>query len=162
MSQPVKTMWGEQPNTHPMPHCLPDRCLSAYSILLSAEVSARLPAGRVVLATQILLDRLPKQRFHTSKPPAALPQQPPSAAALRSTANMAAAKRLRKELDDMAQNPEPFCTASPVGDDLFAWQAVLTGPPDSPYDGGRFVLELRFPPNYPHSPPKARVATRGA
>ena len=68
---------------------------------------------------------------------------------------MSAAKRLRKELDEMAQNPEPFCTAGPVGDDLFVWQAVLTGPPDSPYDGGQFVLELGFPPNYPHSPPKA-------
>ena len=53
---------------------------------------------------------------------------------------MAAAKRLRKELDEMAQNPEPFCTAGPVGDDLFAWQAVLTGPPDSPYDGNRLLL----------------------
>ena len=54
--------------------------------------------------------------------------------------SMAAATRLRKELDEMAQNPEPFCTAGPVGDDLFAWQAVLTGPPDSPYDGSRFLL----------------------
>ena len=54
--------------------------------------------------------------------------------------SMAAAKRLRKELDEMAQNPEPFCTAGPVGDDLFVWQAVLTGPPDSPYDGSRFLL----------------------
>ena len=54
--------------------------------------------------------------------------------------SMAAAKRLRKELDEMAQNPEPFCTAGPVGGDLFAWQAVLTGPPDSPYDGSRFLL----------------------
>ena len=54
--------------------------------------------------------------------------------------SMAAAKRLRKELDEMAQNPEPFCTAGPVGDDLFVWKAVLTGPPDSPYDGGRFLL----------------------
>ena len=53
---------------------------------------------------------------------------------------MAAAKRLRKELDEMAQNPEPFCTAGPVGDDLFVWQAVLTGPPDSPYDGSSFLL----------------------
>ena len=54
--------------------------------------------------------------------------------------SMAAAKRLRKELDEMAQNPEPFCTAGPVGDDLFVWQAVLTGPPDSPYDGNRLLL----------------------
>ena len=54
--------------------------------------------------------------------------------------SMAAAKRLRKELDEMAQNPEPFCTAGPVGDDLFVWQAVLTGPPDSPYDGSRLLL----------------------
>ena len=71
-----------------------------------------------------------------------------------------AAKRLRKELDDMAQSPEQCCTAGPVGDDFFVWQASLTGPPDSPYAGGRFLLELCFPPNYPHSPPKVRFATR--
>ena len=71
-----------------------------------------------------------------------------------------AAKRLRKELEEMAQSPELLCTAGPVGDDLFVWQASLTGPPDSPYDGGRFLLELCFPPNYPHSPPKGRFATQ--
>ena len=84
---------------------------------------------------------------------------PPSGRAPRRPLQMAA-KRLSKELDDMAQSPELLCTAGPVGDDLFVWQASLTGPPDSPYDGGRFLLELCFPPNYPHSPPKVRFATQ--
>ena len=70
-----------------------------------------------------------------------------------------AAKRLKKELDEIAENPELLCTAGPVGDDLFVWQAKLTGPPDSPYAGGCFRVELRFPPNYPFSPPKVRFAT---
>ena len=71
-----------------------------------------------------------------------------------------AAKRLTKELEDITQNPELYCTAGPVGDDLFVWQAKLTGPPESPYGGGCFCLELRFPPNYPFSPPKVRFTTR--
>ena len=75
---------------------------------------------------------------------------------------MAAVKRLKRELEDFVQEQDSLCTAGPVGDDLFHWEARLTGPPDSPYDGGCFRLDIAFPANYPASPPCAGVSNPSA
>jgi hypothetical protein len=43
---------------------------------------------------------------------------------------------------------------------LFAWTAFITGPPDSPFEGGRFTLRIQVPSTYPHSPPTVHFVTR--
>nr|QBK86330.1 MAG: ubiquitin-conjugating enzyme E2 [Marseillevirus LCMAC102] len=68
--------------------------------------------------------------------------------------------RLKRELQNLIQNPPPNISATPQKENFFLWDVIITGPVDTPYEGGKFKLEIYFPPEYPFQPPKINFITK--
>lgn len=41
-----------------------------------------------------------------------------------------------------------------INDSWTELRGEIAGPPDTPYEGGKFVLEIKVPETYPFNPPK--------
>ena len=71
------------------------------------------------------------------------------------------AERIYEEFKEFNNNPNNNCgiTIGLINGSNFDWQITLTGPKDSPYKGGLFILEAHFPPDYPNNPPEVFFRT---
>jgi len=47
-----------------------------------------------------------------------------------------------------------------VDDTYTKLRGEIAGPPDTPYEGGRYILDIEIPETYPFNPPKVKFATR--
>ena len=64
-------------------------------------------------------------------------------------------KIIKEEYEDLVKNPNSNLgiTVGLINENLFEWKATLTGPRDSSYRGGLFILHIKFPDDYPvHAP----------
>ena len=50
--------------------------------------------------------------------------------------------------------------ATPAGDSLFNWEAVIFGPDDTVWEGGVFNLIIEFSDDYPNKAPKVKFVTK--
>ena len=71
-----------------------------------------------------------------------------------------AIRRIKRELTDIIENPPIACSAETIDDDFYHWSASLTGPSETPYENGVFHMDIRFPLDYPFSPPKIVFTTK--
>eukprot|EP00826_Nyctotherus_ovalis_P011711 TRINITY_DN13051_c0_g1_i3.p1 TRINITY_DN13051_c0_g1~~TRINITY_DN13051_c0_g1_i3.p1 ORF type:complete len:161 (+),score=32.09 TRINITY_DN13051_c0_g1_i3:146-628(+) len=70
-----------------------------------------------------------------------------------------AQKRLVCDFKNLRDNLPEGISAAPKEDNLFTWEAVIFGPEDTPWEGGIYRLELKFPNDYPNRPPTAQFIT---
>ena len=71
-----------------------------------------------------------------------------------------AEKRLLKDLKKLQEDDSGSITATPEGDSLFTWSAVIFGPDDTEWEGGIFKLIMEFSEDYPNKPPKVKFLTK--
>ena len=60
-----------------------------------------------------------------------------------------------------ARPPRPAARLTPAcsQDELFEWHFTIAGPPDTPFEGGRFHGRIVMPPDYPMKPPDVYLST---
>ncbi|KAJ8985154.1 hypothetical protein NQ317_012806 [Molorchus minor] len=74
-----------------------------------------------------------------------------------------AAQRIKREFKEVIKSEEVAKCAIKVellNDSYTELKGEIAGPPDTPYEGGNFILEIKVPETYPFNPPKVRFITK--
>jgi ubiquitin-protein ligase len=66
----------------------------------------------------------------------------------------------KQEHSTFEKDPLSYCKISVDENDLFHWKCLMEGPPDTPYAGGTFNLDIQFPAQYPFKPPTIKFVTK--
>ena len=66
-------------------------------------------------------------------------------------------RRIIKETSNLASDKVPGIECKPDESNMRHFRVKITGPKDSPYEGGSFELELFLPEDYPMAPPKVSL-----
>lgn len=77
-------------------------------------------------------------------------------------ANMAVS-RIKREFKEVLKSEEIVqCSIKLdiVNDNFTELRGEIAGPPDTPYEGGKFLLEIKVPETYPFNPPKVKFITK--
>jgi ubiquitin-conjugating enzyme E2 R len=72
-----------------------------------------------------------------------------------------AVRALQLELKKINDEPvEGFQVRLVNDDNIFEWQVAIFGPPGTLYEGGYFKALMKFPHDYPYSPPTVKFLTK--
>lgn len=67
--------------------------------------------------------------------------------------------RIRKEMEDIRNDRISGVSIEPDASNPQHMVGTITGPPDTPYAGGKFRVDIVIPNEYPFSPPKMKFIT---
>lgn len=67
-----------------------------------------------------------------------------------------AIKRLLSEYEQIIKEPNYFYSVEMDMKNIFIWNVILIGPPETIFEGGLFKCQFKFPKNYPNNPPEFR------
>lgn len=72
------------------------------------------------------------------------------------------ARRIAKEVADIKSDKlsQIFVEPAGNGDDLSRLRGQFRGPPDTPYEGGTYVVDIVIPNEYPFRPPQMKFVTK--
>jgi ubiquitin-conjugating enzyme E2 G1 len=68
---------------------------------------------------------------------------------------------LAKELKKCQKHADGFSVGLVDDDDIYKWQVIVEGPPETLYEGGFYQATLTFPDDYPNKPPEMKFTTPG-
>ena len=74
---------------------------------------------------------------------------------------MSVTTRLKRELKQIdKEKSEMYSITLPDPNKLQLWHGTIYGPPDSPFEGGQFKVEIKIPNKYPNNPPRVQFITQ--
>ena len=71
-----------------------------------------------------------------------------------------AKKRLLSELSKISEEDKEVFYIEPKEDKIMTWEGYIVGPRGTPYETGKFHLNITFPPDYPYNPPLILLKTK--
>ncbi|KAL3069768.1 hypothetical protein niasHS_016002 [Heterodera schachtii] len=74
-------------------------------------------------------------------------------------ATVTAVTRLKKDYQKLIRDPVPYAIAAPLPSNILEWHYVVSGAPDTPYEGGYYHGKLIFPQDFPFRPPAIYMIT---
>lgn len=77
----------------------------------------------------------------------------------KSKVPVTATARLKNDYLRLKKEPIPLVYAEPDPSNLLCWHYCIRGPIDTPYEGGYYHGELRFPKEFPFKPPSILMMT---
>ena len=71
-----------------------------------------------------------------------------------------AKKRLLSELSQLSNEDHSVFVISPKENKITNWEGYIIGPKDTPYEGGKFNINITFTSDYPYNPPLILFKTK--
>lgn len=74
-----------------------------------------------------------------------------------------AVQRIKREFKEVVKSEEVarcHIKVELINDSFTELRGEIAGPPDTPYEGGTYILDIKIPETYPFNPPKVKFITK--